>query len=108
MSRWGVAKPVCVEGIWFASIAEASRYAELRLLERAGVIVDLRPHPRYPLIVNGADCGTVVPDFDYYDNEKGVRVVEDVKSPVSRTSLFKLKKKLFRAVYGFDIVEIPS
>lgn len=42
-----------LDGIVFDSKAEMLRYQELRLLERAGVIKNLRLQPKFPLIING-------------------------------------------------------
>lgn len=89
-----------VDGIVFASKKEAKRYGELRLLERAGQITDLRLQPRFPLRVNDVLIATYVGDFHY--QEKGQWVVEDTKGV--QTPVFKLKAKLFKALYGREIV----
>lgn len=48
-SKYHATKTV-VDGITFDSKKEAKRYAELKLLERAGAIRDLRRQVRYELI----------------------------------------------------------
>ena len=64
------------DGIKFASKKEATRYCELKQLERAGIIKDLRLQPRYTLQekyeINGRKerAITYIADFEYYDNEK--------------------------------------
>ena len=98
-------KPTMVDGIRFASKAEAKRYGELKFLENIGNIQDLRLQPRYPLRhdVSGALVGTYVGDFAYTEIIHGPqsigerRVVEDVKGV--ETMVFKLKKKLFQYCY---------
>jgi hypothetical protein len=100
MNKYG-AQPMVVEGIRFASRKEARRYGELRLLERAGRIRCLQLQPRYPLVVNGHDLGEYRGDFIYEENR--MVVVEDVKGV--RTPLYRLKKKLVRALYGLTILE---
>lgn len=97
-------RPTMLDGIRFDSKAEARRYAELKLLERAGVITDLKLQPRYTLLdkyTNGTRqrirAVTYVADFEYKEADK--TVVEDVKSPASRTQAYKLKKKLFEKRY---------
>lgn len=85
---------------------EARRYGELRLLLAAGVIADLECQPRFPLVVNGADCGCYVGDFRYTDLATGQVVTEDVKG--FRTDVFALKKKLVRALYAVEIVEVKA
>jgi hypothetical protein len=92
-----------VDGIAFDSKAEATRYAELRLMLDAGTIYGLRLQPRYPLTVNGVKVGTYVADFAYVD-AAGDDVVEDVKGV--RTPVFKLKAKLMKAVHGITVEEI--
>jgi hypothetical protein len=99
-------KPTEVEGITFHSKAEASRYSELRLLEKAGAIVALTVQPRWPLTVNGYRVGTYVGDFAYSDVVSGRFIVEDVKG--MRLPLYKLKAKLMLACHGIVIEEIEA
>lgn len=73
------------------SALEARRWEQLLLLQRGGVITDLRWKPRYPL----PDGTTYVPDSDY--KEKGVLVIEEVKGYETRE--WRRKHKLFRKVY---------
>jgi hypothetical protein len=107
MSKYG-AIPTTVDGIAFASKAEARRYAELRLLQQAGAIKDLACHPRWPLTVNGYKVGTYVGDFAYSDVVSGRFVVEDVKSPPTKTPSYRLKRKLMLALHGLDVTEIEA
>ncbi len=94
-------KPTEVDGIRFASKREATRYQELRLLERAGVIKGLWLQVRFPLKVNEQLICTYVADFQYF--EDGKSIVEDSKG--HRTPEYKLKKKLMRALYQIEIKE---
>lgn len=96
-------KKTSVDGIRFDSKREANRYMELKLLERAGAIKDLRRQVSYVLI-NKSRYGRAikyVADFVYY--EDGKLVVEDVKGV--RTPVYKLKKRLMAEVYGIEIKE---
>ena len=93
-----------VDGIAFDSAAEARRYQELRLLERAGEISGLELQPRYPLEVNEQLVTTYFADFRYLDH--GIEVVEDVKG--WRTPVYRLKKKFMKAVYGIEVREVPA
>lgn len=92
-----------VDGITFDSAAEAGRYTELKLLERAGKIKDLRLQPKFELIPAFQKNGkkyrktTYIADFSYFDNESMKNVVEDVKGV--KTQVFALKKKLFEYRY---------
>lgn len=100
-----------VDGITFDSKAEARRYVDLKLLEKAGQIGDLRLQPVYQL--RGPRGGVVckyIADFEYKELDKtGYAkrlVVEDVKG--TRTRLFSLKAKLFADNFGFKITEVPA
>lgn len=92
-----------VDGIRFDSSAEAKRYGELKLLEAQGAIVELQLQPRFPLMVNGEKVGTYSADFQYRDSN-GRLVVEDVKG--MPTTVYRLKKRLMKAVHGIDIQEV--
>jgi hypothetical protein len=91
-----------VDGITFASKAEARRYSELKILEKAGDIKELELQPSYPININDNHICTYRADFRYVDSG-GVRVVEDVKG--MKTPVYKLKKKLMQA-FGVTITEI--
>jgi hypothetical protein len=91
-----------VDGVTFDSAAEAKRYGELRLLERAGQITGLELQPSFPLIVNNLKVCTYRADFTYQDAAKN-RVVEDCKGFLTPT--YRLKKKLMLAVHGVEIFE---
>ena len=94
--------PSVVDGIRFASKREAYRYCELKRLEKAGEIVDLKLQPRYPLTVNGLHVCTYVGDFEYIDIGFARTVTEDAKGVKTRD--FINKAKLFHALYGREIV----
>ena len=86
-----------VDGVAFASKAEARRYAELKMLERGGVISCLVLQPRYPLHVGGKLICTYVADFSYYEKGQVTLTVEDKKGV--KTPVFKIKQKLFEVLY---------
>lgn len=90
------------EGEEFDSEAEARRYDELCLLQRAGDITRLVTHPTYRLKVNGIEICGYEADFEYLRG--GQRVVEDVKG--MRTPAYTIKKKLMLACLGISIVEV--
>lgn len=89
--------PTEVDGRRFDSKAEARRYGELKMLQRAGLIEALECQPRYPLTAHGEVICTYVADFSYVDRNKRCRVAEDTKG--FETAEFKLKAKMFRAQY---------
>ena len=96
-----------------ASKAEAKRFGELILLERAGEIRDLVFHPRFPLFASFPAMKPVVHyvgDAGYRDGEDGKQhVVEDIKGHA--TEAFKIKAKWFRACYphiDFRILKVRA
>lgn len=91
------AKPTSQDGHLFASKAEAKRYGELKLLERAGQIKAITIHPAYTMIVNGEKIGRYTGDFAYFEGNK--YVVEDVKSWPTKTEAYGIRVKLFKALY---------
>ncbi len=100
------AKVVVVDGIRFASQAEARRWSELRLLERAGQIVELVRQPEFAFFVGDKLIFRYVADFKYHGAliSNSGEVIEDVKGV--RTPVYKLKKKLVEAQFGIKITEI--
>ena len=114
-------KKVVVDGITFDSKREANRYRELLLLERAGVITDLKRQVKFVLIPapygvvgykkNGKPIRKCIErecsyhaDFAYI-NEQGL-TVEDVKSPATKTKDYIVKRKLMLYIHGIRIKEV--
>jgi len=97
-------QPVTVDGIRFASEAEAKRYTDLKLLQRAGEISGLDLQVKFPIRHNGVLICTYVADFIYFDKKKGGRrIVEDKKG--FQTREYKLKAKLMKAFYNIEVLE---
>jgi hypothetical protein len=102
MSKYQSKKTV-VDGITFDSRAEARRYSELKLLEKAGEILDLKLQFSFmlqsPYRKNGRSVRAIyyIADFVYQDSKTGKIVVEDVKG--YKTKEYLLKKKMFEYVY---------
>ena len=94
------------QGIQFDSQKEENRYRELQLLERAGEIRNIELQPRYDLVVNNHRLGFYRADFRYEEVATGAMVTEDVKSPVTKTAVYQLKKKLVKALHGVEVTEI--
>jgi hypothetical protein len=94
-------KPTTVDGIRFASMKEARRWDELKLLERAGEIADLKRQQPFALKVNGRLICTYVADAVFRDVKTGETVIEDVKSPITRKNpTYRIKAKLMAALHG--------
>lgn len=90
------------DGIKFDSKLEAERYAQLKILESAGVIRDLELQPEYELIPSFRKNGKIwrrtvyIADFRYILCEDDSYIIEDVKgSTAVITDVFRLKQKLF-------------
>jgi hypothetical protein len=106
------AKPTTVDGIRFASKAEARRYQELKMLEKAGRIRNLKLQPKYPLVFypgssrRVVNVGSYIADFWYLEVDGGVErpVLEDVKGV--KTPIYRLKKKMVEAIYDLKITEV--
>lgn len=110
-------------GLKFDSSKELKRYMELELLEKAGEIKDLRTQVIYELIpvqrepdMTGPRGGirkgrvierpvTYIADFVYEDKNRNI-IVEDVKSPITRTPQYIIKRKLMLYMHGIRITEI--
>lgn len=100
--------PTEVNGIRFDSKREANRWAELRILERAGKIEKLKRQVKYLLIPSQYRDGkciereaSYIADFVYIKD--GHLVVEDCKG--FRTPEYKIKKKLMLQLYDIRLVE---
>lgn len=102
-------KKTVVDGITFDSAKEAKRYAELRLLQRAGQIFELQRQVPYVLVPKQVIDGKtverpVVYKADFVYTENGSEVVEDVKG--LRTKEYIIKRKLMLWQHGIQIREV--
>jgi hypothetical protein len=95
------AQRTTLDGITFASKAEARRYQDLKILELSGEIDNLVLQPVFPLVVNDVKIGKYIADFSYYEGDN--KIVEDVKG--IKTPVYRLKKKLVEALYKIEITE---
>ena len=120
-------KEVELDGIKFPSKREAYRYAELKMLEKAGTIRDLRMQVKYELVppqrepdIIGVRGGVTkgkciergiyyVADFVYV-NDVGDTVVEDAKgyrdTDAAMYKLFVVKRKLMLWRHGITVKEV--
>ena len=98
------AKKVTVNGITFDSKHEAERWAELQILQRAGVIEKLKRQVRFELIPpQKGDRGvSYYADFTYLQN--GELVVEDAKG--FKTPEYIIKRKMMLWLHKIRIREV--
>jgi poly(A) polymerase Pap1 len=108
-NKYGNQKTV-VDGITFDSRKEASRWQELRLLEKAGEITGLVRQQKIELIPKTKlyRACYYIADFVYFDKRQNKTVYEDVKGYKggSAYQLFTLKKKMLYWRHGIEIVEV--
>ena len=115
-------RKVVVDGESFDSVKEYRRWCELKLLERAGAITELKRQVKFELIPvqrenvwnNAKKCfgpGKVIErecsyiaDFVYRDNGTMRCVVEDTKG--YKTKDYIIKRKLMLWVHGIRIKEV--
>jgi len=102
-SKYG-AQAVVIDGIRFASKKEGNRYAELKLLAKAGEIKSLELQPKFVFEIGGKPMFTYLADFGYFDPKTGKLIYEDTKGVP--TPVYRLKKKIIEAYHGIEITEI--
>jgi hypothetical protein len=102
---------VKIDSYTFDSGAEARRYGQLAMMQRAGLISKLTVHPVFKIKLNDVEICKVELDFSYRDEGSKLMVVEDVKGrnkPDEPVSI--LKRKLVHAAHDIKviIVKMPS
>ena len=104
-------RKVRVDGIEFDSQLEADRYCQLKILERANEIKDLRRQvefviqPSYKKNNKFIKAMKYIADFVYYDLKQEKIIIEDTKG--YKNEVYKLKKKIFEYKYpDLTITEI--
>lgn len=115
------------DGNVFDSGKEARRWEQLLLLAKAGEITNLQRQVEYELLPNQYETYEryskrgerlkdgerlvyrkveYVADFVYTIAKTGETIVEDVKSPATRTKDYIIKRKLMYAVHSIKIKEV--
>jgi len=104
------AKKKMVNGIEFDSTKEARRYQDLELMQKAGEIRRLRRQVPFTVFIKNKLICEWLADFVY--DLRGAQfgesfvwetIIEDTKG--YRTEVYKLKRKMVQAEYGFKILE---
>lgn len=100
-----------IDGIRFDSVKEARRWRQLRTMEEAGEIMELRRQVKFVLIPVQKIDGKMVErevsyyaDFVYVDPKTDQTVVEDAKG--IRTQVYVIKRKLLLERFGIRIKEV--
>ena len=101
-------KKITVDGITFDSKKELSRYNELILMQRAGIISDLQRQVRFEIVPKSKTerASYYVADF-VYTKPDGKKIIEDVKSEITkRLPVYILKRKLVKHIYkDYEFIE---
>lgn len=88
----------------FDSKKEYLRWLELKYMQDNFLIEGLQKQVKHILAVNGHVICTYIADFVYRQNS--LIIIEDVKSEMTRKlPVYRLKKKLMKAIHGIDITE---
>ena len=99
----------------YDSKKEKKRAVTLSLMQKGGLISDLREQVPFELIpaqyktINGKKkclerACKYVADFVYTEN--GEMIVEDTKSPITRTPAYIIKRKLMLHLFNIQIKEV--
>ena len=114
---------MCKKDTLEESAKKENDFFELSMMQRAGLISDLQTQVPFELIPTQREPDTVgkrggikqgkciekscvyYADFVYLDKD-GQKIVEDAKSPATRTEAYKIKKKLMLYRHGIRIVEV--
>ena len=115
---------IVIDGSVYDSKKEARRWLELKSWEDHGVIKDLERQKKFVLIPAQFEPDIIGPrgghkrgklleheisyyaDFCYTDVATGEYIVEDAKSPITRTKEYILKRKMLLYFYGIRIREV--
>lgn len=97
-------KKVYRHGLHFDSILEADKYTELLPLQNAG-LVTIETQVNFPLAVNGKVVCTYRADF-VLKWQDGTERWEVLDAKGVRTEAYRIKYKLFYALYGVEIQEM--
>ena len=101
-------QPITIDGHKVPSRREANRYSQLSLLQKAGIIrelklqepFELQPSFKHPITKQTIRAIKYIADFTYYD-EDGIFHIEDTKG--YHTKEYELKKKLM--LYRGNVIE---
>ena len=96
-----------IGGRVFDSKKEATRYAELKNLERAGLIECVELQPTWNVEIAGRHYCKYTCDFSYVNSDTGLPVLEEVKSSGSaKDDAYKLRRKAAELMHGLKITEV--
>lgn len=100
------AEKVNADGMTFDSKLEYNRWCELKILEKARKITDLKRQVEFVLIDKSKYGRKILYIADFTYLQDGKLIVEDTKSKATKTPLYCLKKRLVAEKYGIVIKEV--
>lgn len=104
-SKYGNIKTIDTEsGLKFDSKWEAEVFRRLRNYEDQGKIKNLETQARVNLLVNNKKICAIVIDFKFFYS--GQQIYLDAKSVATSPTGFKIKKKLFEALFELELYTI--
>lgn len=105
-------KKIIIDGIEFDSKKEGYRYKELKLLQRAGLIKDLKLQTKFELQPSFKRNNKTIraitykADFDYLTKDNR-HIIEDVKSKATeKDKVYRIKRKMLQ--YKYDNIEFKE
>lgn len=99
-------KKIVIDNITFDSQREGNRYLIYKDEKYKGRIRDFKLQVRYKFIINGSLVTSYIADFVLL-HLNGSQEVIDVKSDATRKlPVYRIKKKLMKAIYGIDVKEV--
>ena len=104
-------QPVKTGKLRFDSQKEAERFRVLEALQKAGKIRQLKLQHTFTLqdaytTPEGEWVRAIEYRADFTYVRDGQLVVEDVKSPATKTQVYQMKRKMLLARYGLTIAEV--
>jgi len=106
-NKFGAVRTTARDGRSFASKSEAARYETLLMMQRAGLIRDLRCQVIYHFPINGAlltvngQKARYTADFVYFEVATGETIVEDSKGKLTNDAALRIG--LMKAVHGINV-----
>lgn len=110
INKYRAKKQRCWDGTVFDSKKELLRWETLLWMSKVGKIRNLRRQVSYDLVVCDIKICKYIADF-VYEEKRDLRpewseIVEDVKSEITqKLPVYRLKKKLMKAIYNIEIRE---
>lgn len=101
-NKYNAVKVTTPEGT-FDSKGEYAYWCKLKLMQRSGLIKELKRQVRFVFVVNDVKIGHYTCDFMFYDNELKKERVLDFKGAYRLPPDVPMRIKLVKALHGYDV-----